>query len=224
MMPMATQVGAMDELCLHFSTIHNQAEKRTCVLRSHSCHCQWSVVFLVVDYRFDCFSYFFYLIMKSGVRHPGMESSHCTVILSATADGNLLPPFVIFRVRTFTTYSYVCDVTFWIEESCSVSGLKPTKISIWSKFTENRLQPKRFLEMQTIYFLEFSNSYFGAQLCNIGNCFGLFKKWTNVIGTYLVVISTISIFPASVFFYLFLNLKPHTNIEASRNSPTCDRC
>ena len=31
-------------------------------------------------------------------RHPGMESSHCTVILSATADGNLLPPFVIFRV------------------------------------------------------------------------------------------------------------------------------
>ena len=117
-----------------------------------------------------------------------------------------------------------CNVTFWIEESCSVSGLKPTKISIWSKFTENRLQPKRFLEMQTIYFLESSNSYFGAQLCNIGNCFGLFKKWTNVIGTYLVVISTISILPASVFFYLFLNLKPHTNIEASRNSPTCDHC
>jgi len=58
----AFQVGAMDELCLHFSTLHNQAEKRTCVLR-----------------------------------HPGMESSHCTVILSATADGNLLPPFVIFR-------------------------------------------------------------------------------------------------------------------------------
>merc|ERR1719264_1618129 len=56
------QVGAMDELCLHFSTVHNQPEKRTCLLR-----------------------------------HPGMESSHCTVILSATADGNLLPPFVIFR-------------------------------------------------------------------------------------------------------------------------------
>ena len=27
------QVGAMDELCLHFSTVHSQAEKRTCVLR-----------------------------------------------------------------------------------------------------------------------------------------------------------------------------------------------
>ena len=33
-----TQVGAMDELCLHFSTLHNQAEKRTCVLRSRYCH------------------------------------------------------------------------------------------------------------------------------------------------------------------------------------------
>ena len=33
-----TQVGAMDELCLHFSTLHNQAEKRTCVLRSHCFH------------------------------------------------------------------------------------------------------------------------------------------------------------------------------------------
>ena len=59
-------------------------------------------------------------------------------------------------------FIYYCDVTFWIEESCSVSGLKPTKISIWSKFTENRMQPKRFLEMQTIYFLESSNSYFGG--------------------------------------------------------------
>ena len=28
------QVGAMDELCLHFSTVHNQPEKRTCLLRS----------------------------------------------------------------------------------------------------------------------------------------------------------------------------------------------
>ena len=56
---------------------------------------------------FWLFFLFFYLIMKSCVRHPGMESSHCTVILSATADGNLLPPFVIFRVRTFTTYLYI---------------------------------------------------------------------------------------------------------------------
>ena len=64
---------------------------------------------------FWLFFLFFYLIMKSCVRHPGMESSHCTVILSATADGNLLPPFVIFRVRTFTTYSYVlrCHILDW---------------------------------------------------------------------------------------------------------------
>lgn len=33
------------------------------------------------------------------LRHPGMESSNCTVILAATADGNLLPPFVVFKVR-----------------------------------------------------------------------------------------------------------------------------
>jgi len=31
------------------------------------------------------------------LRHPGMESSNCTVILAATADGNLLPPFVVFK-------------------------------------------------------------------------------------------------------------------------------
>ena len=35
-----------------------------------------------------------------------MESSHCTVILSATADGNLLPPFVIFRVRTIRCHLF----------------------------------------------------------------------------------------------------------------------
>ena len=28
------QVGSMDELCIHFSTVHNQSEKRTCLLRS----------------------------------------------------------------------------------------------------------------------------------------------------------------------------------------------
>ena len=34
------------------------------------------------------------------LRHPGMESSNFTVILAATADGNLLPPFVVFKVRS----------------------------------------------------------------------------------------------------------------------------
>lgn len=57
----AFQVGAMDEMCFHFSQV---TEKKTsCVLR-----------------------------------HPGMESSNCTVILAATADGNLLPPFVVFKL------------------------------------------------------------------------------------------------------------------------------
>jgi len=56
----AFQVGAMDELCFHFSQV---TEKKTsCVLR-----------------------------------HSGMDSSNCTVILAATADGNLLPPFVVFK-------------------------------------------------------------------------------------------------------------------------------
>jgi len=56
----AFQVGAMDELCFHFSQATDK--KTSCVLR-----------------------------------HPGMESSNCTVILAATADGNLLPPFVVFK-------------------------------------------------------------------------------------------------------------------------------
>ena len=58
----AFQVGAMDEMCFHFSQVTDK--KTSCALR-----------------------------------HPGMESSNCTVILAATADGNLLPPFVVFKVR-----------------------------------------------------------------------------------------------------------------------------
>ena len=56
------QVGAMDELCLHWSQV---AERR-----------------------------------GGGVlRHPGMDSASCCVVLAATADGNLLPPFLVIKVR-----------------------------------------------------------------------------------------------------------------------------
>ena len=36
---------------------------------------------------------------QSGVlRHHGMETASATVILAATADGNLLPPFLVIKV------------------------------------------------------------------------------------------------------------------------------
>ena len=58
----AFQVGAMDELSLHWSQV---MERR-----------------------------------NGGVlRHHGMETSTCSVILAATADGNLLPPFLVMKVR-----------------------------------------------------------------------------------------------------------------------------
>ena len=58
----AFQVGAMDELSLHWGQV---VERR-----------------------------------NGGVlRHHGMETSSCSVILAATADGNLLPPFLVIKVR-----------------------------------------------------------------------------------------------------------------------------
>ena len=57
----AYQVGAMDELCVHWGQV---AERR-----------------------------------HGGVlRHHGMETASCCVILAATADGNLLPPFLVIKV------------------------------------------------------------------------------------------------------------------------------
>ena len=36
---------------------------------------------------------------QSGVlRHHGMDTASATVILAATADGNLLPPFLVIKV------------------------------------------------------------------------------------------------------------------------------
>ena len=32
------------------------------------------------------------------LRHHGMDTASATVILAATADGNLLPPFVVIKV------------------------------------------------------------------------------------------------------------------------------
>ena len=72
---MSFQVGAMDELCLHWAQV---GERR-----------------------------------QSGVlRHHGMETASATVILAATADGNLLPPFLVIKVildllyfRYFTVYN-----------------------------------------------------------------------------------------------------------------------
>ena len=56
----AFQVGAMDELSLHWGQV---VERR-----------------------------------NGGVlRHHGMETSSCSVILAATADGNLLPPFLVIK-------------------------------------------------------------------------------------------------------------------------------
>jgi len=56
----AYQVGAMDELCLHWGQV---AERR-----------------------------------HGGVlRHHGMDTAGCCVILAATADGNLLPPFLVIK-------------------------------------------------------------------------------------------------------------------------------
>ena len=33
------------------------------------------------------------------LRHPGMDSASCAIVLAATADGNLLPPFLVIKVR-----------------------------------------------------------------------------------------------------------------------------
>ena len=71
------QVGAMDELCLHWGQV---GERR-----------------------------------QSGVlRHHGMDTASATVILAATADGNLLPPFLVIKVRSVVYISdnyTVCIVT-----------------------------------------------------------------------------------------------------------------
>merc|ERR1719361_2036389 len=62
----AFQVGAMDELSLHWGQV---VERR-----------------------------------NGGVlRHHGMETSSCSVILAATADGNLLPPFLVIKEDCFVT-------------------------------------------------------------------------------------------------------------------------
>ena len=33
------------------------------------------------------------------LRHPGMDSASCAIVLAATADGNLLLPFLVIKVR-----------------------------------------------------------------------------------------------------------------------------
>ena len=58
------QVGAMDELCIHWSQVQERRGGGSGVLRHH-----------------------------------GMDTSSCSIMLAATADGNLLPPFLILKVN-----------------------------------------------------------------------------------------------------------------------------
>ena len=71
------QVGAMDELCLHWAGLGDKRSPTT-VLRQVQRSTLSTVLYYVVQ--------------------PGLDSANCAVLLAATADGNLLPPFVVFKV------------------------------------------------------------------------------------------------------------------------------